>query len=212
MWTSWIRRPEPLLAAAVLVLAGCAAQPPAPPPAPSPSRPAPEPQPAGPAPQADRAALEAGFAEALARLRAGDDDDARPILEALAARPDAPAGVHLNLALLLRRAGEPQAALAAVERALAAAPRWAPALNLRGVLLREQGRLAEAEKAYRAAIRADRRYALAHHNLGVLEELFLGRPDEALKAYRRYLELAGGDPTVAAWAEALAAHRGGGDR
>jgi hypothetical protein len=50
------------------------------------------------------------------------------------------------------------------------------------------------------AIASDPDYALAHHNLGVLLDLYLHRPAEALQHYERYQELiAEPDATVGRW-------------
>jgi Flp pilus assembly protein TadD len=56
-----------------------------------------------------------------------------------------------------------------------------------------QGRLPEAEAAYRQLLQKDPPHIKAHINLGVVLRR-LGRPDEALAEYRRALELAPGDP------------------
>src|SRR5690606_12979800 len=75
---------------------------------------------------------------------------------------------------------------AALEQALALDPAHPAALNQMGVLLRRDGRFAEAEDAYARALAADPDYALAHHNLGVLLDLYLRRPSEALGHHERY--------------------------
>ena len=58
----------------------------------------------------------------------------------------------------------------------------------------------EAEQAYLRAIESDPSYALAHHNLGVLLDLYLHRPADALPHYRRYQDLlAEPDAAVGRW-------------
>jgi hypothetical protein len=42
-------------------------------------------------------------------------------------------------------------------------------------------------------------YALAHYNLGVLNELYLQRLDSALHHFERYQEIVGGDEQVEKW-------------
>ena len=49
------------------------------------------------------------------------------------------------------------------------------------------------------AVTASPNYALAHYNLGVLNELYLQRLDAALQHFERYQELAGGDKQVEKW-------------
>ena len=69
-----------------------------------------------------------------------------------------------------------------------------------GILLREQGKFDEAEAAYRRALATDPSYALAHYNLGVLLDLYLRRPAEALEHYEAYqASLAEPNETVGRW-------------
>jgi tetratricopeptide (TPR) repeat protein len=63
--------------------------------------------------------------------------------------------------------GERDRALRDFSEALAAVPRFAPALTNIGNLLLEEGVFDEAIAHYEAAIRADETYALAHLNLSV---------------------------------------------
>ena len=67
------------------------------------------------------------------------------------------------------------------------------------MLLRRQGRFAEAQAAYERAISADPEYALAHYNLGVLNELYLQRIDLALLHFEYYQSLSGGEAMVEKW-------------
>jgi tetratricopeptide (TPR) repeat protein len=77
-----------------------------------------------------------------------------------------------------------QAALAAYGEAIAADPKLVDAHVNRGWLLHEAGRLAEAERAYRAAVDACGGEPLVLYNLGVLL-VDMERKDEALEVYRR---------------------------
>jgi tetratricopeptide (TPR) repeat protein len=76
---------------------------------------------------------------------------------------------------------------------------YAPALNQLGMLLRRNGKFLEAEAAYLKAVTAKPDYALAHYNLGVLNELYLQRLDSALQHFERYQEIVGGDEQVEKW-------------
>ena len=49
------------------------------------------------------------------------------------------------------------------------------------------------------AINADPNYALAHYNLGVLNELYLQRLDVALQHFEHYQLLSGDDKQVTKW-------------
>jgi tetratricopeptide (TPR) repeat protein len=88
---------------------------------------------------------------------------------------------------------QPEAALEAYERAVAADPADISAWTNWGRLLHEQGRLEDAERIYRRAIAESEPDALLYFNLGVaLEDL--DRIEEAIGAYQRAIEL---DPTFA---------------
>jgi len=79
-------------------------------------------------------------------------------------------------------------------------PLNAGALNRLGVAERRLGRFAEARAAYQRAIAADPACAEAERNLGVLLDLYLGDPAQALPHYERHQSLAGEvDTQVAAW-------------
>lgn len=73
-------------------------------------------------------------------------------------------------------------------------------LNSQGIELRKKGQFDKAKDAYEAALAADARYAPAVLNLGVLHDLYLGHPGEALALYNRYLALTpAGDAAVGKW-------------
>ena len=84
-----------------------------------------------------------------------------------------------------------------VDAALAIDPNNPAALNQRGLLLRRNGNFLEA--AYLKAVTASPDYALAHYNLGVLNELYLQRLDAALQHFEAYRSLVGEDEQVEKW-------------
>jgi tetratricopeptide (TPR) repeat protein len=67
------------------------------------------------------------------------------------------------------------------------------------MLLRRNGNFLEAEAAYLKAVTVSPDYALAHYNLGVLNELYLQRLEVALKHFETYQSLVGEDKQVAKW-------------
>ncbi len=77
------------------------------------------------------------------------------------------------------------------------APPSARELVAKGLALAKAGKLDQDRAAYQKSMEADRGYAVPHKNLGVLMEQ-MGRRDEAVKAYRRYLALAPGASDAAA--------------
>ncbi|HEX7688446.1 MAG TPA: tetratricopeptide repeat protein, partial [Burkholderiaceae bacterium] len=140
------------------------------------------------------------FDDALAALKAGRDAEARTRLQAIAKSDPELAGPHANLGLIARHAGRLDEAVAELERATTLDPRQPVMWNQLGITYRQDGQFAKARAAYEHAIALDPDYATAIVNLGVLEDLYLGEPAQALALYTRYLALTpAGDPLVAKW-------------
>jgi Flp pilus assembly protein TadD len=112
--------------------------------------------------------------------------------------PDFP-GAHVNLAIIYINNADDLSADASIADALILDEAHPAALNQLGVLRRRQGRFVEAEAAYLKAVTAHPEYALAHYNLGVLNELYFQRLGDALEHYQHYQELIGKDEKVARW-------------
>jgi tetratricopeptide (TPR) repeat protein len=88
---------------------------------------------------------------------------------------------------------DPEGAIDAYERAIAAAPDYLDASINLGCLLHKSGRLKQAERVYRAAVAWSREDSGLLYNLGVLLE-DMGRKPEALEAYQAALR---GNPRLA---------------
>ena len=139
------------------------------------------------------------YEQAVAAMAAGDFIDAElRFQEFLLRYPDYPGG-HVNLAIIFAGRGDDKAVEDSLTDALILDPEHPVALNQLGMLLRRQGKFLEAESAYLKAVTANPDYALAHYNLGVLNDLYLRRLDAALQHYERYQELAGEDNQVTKW-------------
>ena len=139
------------------------------------------------------------YEQAIAVMASGDFIDAELRLkEFLLLYPNYP-GAYVNLAIIHVNQGDDLAAEAAIDAALALDDGHAAALNQQGMLLRRSGRFLEAEAAYLKAVTANPVYALAHYNLGVLNELYLQRLDVALQHFESYFELVGDDKQVEKW-------------
>jgi tetratricopeptide (TPR) repeat protein len=139
------------------------------------------------------------FEQATSIMAAGDYLDAElRFKEFLLRYPDYP-GAHVNLAIIHTNNGDDTAAQASIDAALALNPSYAPALNQQGMLYRKTGNFIEAEAAYLKAVTSTPDYALAHYNLGVLNELYLQRLEAALQHYQRYAELVSDDKQVQKW-------------
>ncbi len=196
--------------AAVLLLAACASQP-----TPQPSIP---PEPNAPAPGATSTvanaapvapvaalapALQAQMDEAAELLLAGQKDKALARYTAVQQAAPTHVSAWLNAALIKREQKQLPEALALIEQSLQHSPNEARALTLKGVVLREQGKLADAKNAYLAAVQANDSYAPAHRNLAVLADLYLDEPALALRHMERYAALVGDDKQVTAWVTEL---------
>jgi len=205
-----MRLPLLCLAAMLAVLAGCASKPP-------PKKPvakvdnvttvrAVRQQPVTPAvaasdtahrttvtasPEAQMAAQQAvgDYYAALQAMKIDKLDDALISFQTLAAKHPNLSGPLINQALIYMRKEKPDDALDALNAALKVNPRNPYAWNLRGVLLRQQGKFKEARAAYEQAIGFDPQYAKAHFNLGVLADLYLQDLQLALHHYEKYQAL-----------------------
>ena len=125
-------------------------------------------------------AAAAGYARALAALRAENWLEAELELEQLTLEHPEYPGPHVNLALVYLNDGRRADARVELESALSVEPGHAAANTQLGILLREDGKFEEAEAAYRRALATDPEHALAHYNLGVLLDIYLRRTAEAL--------------------------------
>ena len=186
-----------LLPTAVLVLAGCASS--GPKPAATSHADA---RPDGSDPAAMLmipAQAQTLFEQAVSVMAGGDFLEAELRLKDFLLRYPGFPGAHVNLAIIHSNNGDDAAARAAIDAALALDANHAPALNQQGMLLRRNGKFVAAEAAYLKAVTASPDYALAHYNLGVLNELYLQRLDTALKHFERYQALVGEDKQVEKW-------------
>ena len=197
----------------VLLLAACASTPPTvSEPAPVPAEPAvvtptTTPVAAATAPAAVLPALPAALQQRMDQaaelMLAGKKEQALAHYTAVQQAMPGHVSAWLNAALIKREQKELPAALALIEQSLQHRPNEARALTLKGVVLREQGKMADAKASYLAAIAADEGYAPAHRNLAVLADLYLNEPQLALQHMERYAALVGDDKQVQGWVTEL---------
>jgi Flp pilus assembly protein TadD len=114
----------------------------------------------------------------------------------------------IDLGLLLRGAGQLEPAKAAFSQATERQPASAVAWDELGVTLRQMGQFTEARTAYEHAIAADDSYALAHRNIAVLLDLYLGEPALALDEMEKYRSLSGEGKPVTGWIAELRTRTG----
>ena len=139
------------------------------------------------------------FEQAVSVMAAGDYDEAELRLKEFLLQYPAYPGAYVDLAIIQAKNGDDEAAQQSIDAALALNPDYPPALNQQGMLLRRKGKFSEAEAAYLKAVTAAPDYALAHYNLGVLNELYLQHLDAALQHFETYQDLVGGDEEVEKW-------------
>jgi len=139
------------------------------------------------------------FEQAVAVMASGDFLDAELRFKEFLLQYPAYPGAHVNLAIIHKENGNEEAAQAAIYAALALDAAHPAALNQQGMLFRRNGKFIEAEAAYLKAVTASPDYALAHYNLGVLNELYLQRLDVALQHFENYQALVGSDKQVEKW-------------
>ena len=178
--------------AMLVVLAGCATAPP-------PKEKEAEPPPVvRPVVVVERALIE--LVAALDLLKAGNYRQAEANLEEIIkVRPDIPEA-HFNLGFARQKLERHAEAIKAFEAGLRLRVDDAEATNMLGVSLRVSGRFADAEAAYRRGLALAPNLDKLHLNLGILYELYLRKPAQALDSYRRYQSLQKvPDPKVSAW-------------
>ena len=152
--------------------------------------------PAGAEPEA---AAVADFTRGVAAALAGQSTDADlDFKQMLLQYPQYPEPA-INLGILERKAGALDEAAAALQGVTERAPDNARAWNELGLTLRAQGKFAAAREAYQRAVVADASYAPVRRNFGVLLDLYLADPSDALAQFEQYQQLSGEDKPAAGW-------------
>ena len=144
------------------------------------------------------------FQQALQLMRDHKADEAQTALEALVKDFPTYSGPQTDLGILYARAKQRDKAFNSFNKAIAANPKNATAYDWQGILYRESGDYANAERAYLQALTAQPDDAGAHLNLAILYDTYLKRPQDAVAQYREYQRLAGTNkPIVTAWINEL---------
>ncbi|NQV86021.1 MAG: tetratricopeptide repeat protein [Woeseiaceae bacterium] len=139
------------------------------------------------------------YEQAAASMASGDFVDAELRFKEFLLQYSNYPGAYVNLAIIHAGNGDDDAASAAIDAALALQPNQPAALNQLGMLLRRNGKFLEAEAAYLKAVTVSPDYALAHYNLGVLNDLYLQRLDVAIQHFETYQSIVGEDEQVSKW-------------
>lgn len=135
------------------------------------------------------AATQAAFRNALVAMQSEDWAVAEKQLRTLSDANPQLSGPLVNLGIVYWRQGKLKEAETAFNQALAANAFNNDAYVQFALLLREQGRFAEAEKLYLKALEVWPHNAAAHRNLGILYDLYMGRFDAAMQHYEMVLKL-----------------------
>lgn len=129
---------------------------------------------------------------ALTWRQSGTYRDVVSLYETTLARNPSSWVAHLNLGTVLDDAGQPEASLPHLRRALELKPDYPETLNSLGNVLNRLGHSEEARPLLEKAVRIQPRFASAHNTLGVAL-MALGRNEEGLASFRRAVEI---DPTL----------------
>ncbi len=142
--------------------------------------------------------------KALALIREGNYRQAEANLEEiLKVRPDLPEA-HLNLGWTKQQLKRHADAVTHLHQGLKLKPDEHRAYALIALSQRELGEFAAAEATYKQGLALAPAYDKLHLNLGILYELYLFRPAEALTHYRQYQSLQPSpDAKVAGWIAVL---------
>jgi len=135
---------------------------------------------------AKRIPKEASTAVAAAHqsFTSGDSPTAEAQLQQVIERWPELSGPWLNLGIVQQKGGQADTAESSFRKALEINDSNVFAWNQLAALLRDSGRFNEAEQCYLQALRRWPDYSDAHRNLGILYDLYMNKPEEALQQYR----------------------------
>ena len=129
------------------------------------------------------------YQQAITHLNNNELDKAEEILIEFSNKHPDLAGPAANLGLIQLKRNNIEQAEVLLNKALESNPKLPQALNLLGVVQQKKGNIKQAEKLYLQAIQEKNNYAIAHYNLALLYDIFLGKISTAIIHYQRYLEL-----------------------
>ena len=135
---------------------------------------------------------EGDYPRAISALKAGKDEEALSLFNAVASSHPDLAAPFINVGLIEIKRDNLHTAETALLHAATLAPAQPEIYNGLGIIYRRLGRFTDAEAAYLKALRCAPDYANAHLNIGILYEIYLNNLSAALNHYERYQALSGG--------------------
>lgn len=157
-----------------------------------------------PGAEKDAKAAKSQYAQAMAALKAGNDDQALVLLRDISNQHPNLSGPLLNQAILLRKKGRLEEAQDLLKKSMMSQTQNPRVFNELGVVNRELGNFKQAKSAYETAIRLAPGYDRAHYNLAVLADLYLNDPALAVKEFEMYQSLQDSrDKKVDGWLKEL---------
>jgi tetratricopeptide (TPR) repeat protein len=156
-------------------------------------------KPAAPKP-IDRGDPDARFKAALDLMKQNQPQEAEAALTALVKDFPQYSGPLTDLGVIYFKSKRLDLAASAFAKAINDNPQNSVAYNWQGMLFREGRDYGRAEQAYKHALSLNSDYANAHLNLGILYDVYLKRPADALPHYKDYQRLGGAeDLRVLVW-------------
>ncbi|MFA0809775.1 tetratricopeptide repeat protein [Microbulbifer epialgicus] len=128
--------------------------------------------------------VSAAMAQAHQSFIGGDSASAETQLVQITERWPKLSGPWLNLGIVQQKARQAEAAENSFRQAIKVNDNNVFAWNQLAALLRDLGRFDEAEQSYLEALERWPDYSDAHRNLGILYDLYLNRPGDALQQFR----------------------------
>ncbi|MES2489877.1 MAG: tetratricopeptide repeat protein [Pseudomonadota bacterium] len=141
----------------------------------------------------DKGDPDARFKGALELYKQGQAQEAEAALTELVKDFPQYSGPLTELGMIYAKSKRFDLAANAFAKAIANNSDNAVAYNWQGILFRQANNYARAEQSYKRALSINSSYANAHLNLGILYDVYLKRPDDALEHYKDYQRLGGAD-------------------
>ncbi|MFK5926980.1 MAG: tetratricopeptide repeat protein [Desulfuromusa sp.] len=126
------------------------------------------------------------YEQAVTLLKSNDFEPAIEILEKIVVLSPGVTAPYINLAIAYRNIGKLEPAEEHLKTALSLVPAHPVASNEYGLLLRKDGRFAEARNIYEQSVTKFPDYLPVRRNLGILCDLYLNDQECALTQYEVY--------------------------